>query len=243
MFLFSKKTFSLKNIFSMKIFHAPKILIVVAVFGGIFIALKYFGVDFSNITMESFKTKIDSLGVWGPIAYIAFYVVRPLVLFPAAVLSASAGVIWGVKGLIYLLIGAYISAFAEFLIARYVARESIERLLKGKASHFNKVIEKKGFIAVLLIRLIPNVPWDVQNLGLGLTKVKFRDYVLATVIGILPGSFVLVYFGSSFISVLTNPQHFWKIILAFGLFAALWLIQRKLRKTKSQKTSNMTDSS
>jgi len=220
-------------VLSLKKSHAPKIIIAGVILGGIFFALKYFGVDFSNITIESFKAKIDSLGVWGPIVYIVFYVIRPLVLFPAAVLSASAGVIWGVKGLIYLLIGAYISAFAEFLIARYVARDSIERLLKGKAAHFDKVIEKNGFIAVLLIRLIPNLPWDVQNLGLGLTKVKFRDYILATVIGILPGSFVLVYFGSSFISVLTNPQHFWKIILAFGLFGALWLIQRKLRKTKS----------
>ncbi|MCA9399404.1 MAG: TVP38/TMEM64 family protein, partial [Candidatus Omnitrophica bacterium] len=173
-----------------KVKNSPwlKLVIIVAVLSAIFLTLRYFNVDFSNITVESFKEKIDSFGIWGPIIYIVLYVFRPLILFPAAVFSASAGAIWGLKGLIYLIIGANLSAIAEFLIARYFAREMVEKLIKGKFSSIDKQIEKRGFITVLLIRLIPNVAWDIQNLALGLTKVKFRDYVLATLIGILPGS-------------------------------------------------------
>ena len=211
-----------------------KLGIVVAILAAIFLILRYFNVDFSNITVESFKEKIDSFGIWGPVIYIILYVLRPLILFPAAVFSASAGAIWGLKGLIYLLIGANLSAIAEFIIARYFAREAVEKLIKGKFSGIDKQIEKRGFITVLLIRLIPNVAWDIQNLALGLTKVRFRDYVLATLIGILPGSFALVYFGSSFISVITDPKNFWKIIVAFLILGAVYYLQRVLRKKQNK---------
>src|SRR3989344_4072997 len=210
-----------------------KLLLVIAFLAVIFIALRFFNVDFSKITVESFKEKIDSFGIWGPVIYIVLYVFRPLILFPAAVFSASAGAIWGLKGLIYLVIGANLSAITEFLIARYFAREMVEKLIKGKFSNVDKAVEQRGFITVLLIRLIPNVPWDIQNLALGLTKVKFRDYALATFIGILPGSFALVYFGSSFISVMTNPKHFWKILLAFVLFWAVYYLHQFIRKKRN----------
>ncbi|MEK7868178.1 MAG: hypothetical protein AAB157_02255, partial [Candidatus Omnitrophota bacterium] len=63
-------------------------------------------------------------------------------------------------------------------------------------------------------------------------KVKFRDYFLATLIGIIPGSFALVYFGASIINVLTDPKNFWMIIVAILIFAGIYLLQRYLRKTK-----------
>jgi len=210
-----------------------KLFLVVVFLAAIIFILRFFNVDFSKITVASFKEKINAFGIWGPVIYIIFYVLRPLVLFPAAILSASAGVIWGLKGLIYLLIAANISAIAEFLIARYFAREAVEKLIKGKISHIDKAIERRGFVTVLLIRLIPNVAWDIQNLGLGLTKVKFRDYFLATLIGIIPGSFALVYFGSSFISVITNPKHFWKIIVAFIIFGVVYYLQQFLKRKQN----------
>ena len=211
-----------------------KLFLVITFLAVIFIALRFFNVDFSKITVESFKEKIDSFGIWGPVIYIVLYVLRPLILFPAAVFSASAGAIWGLQGLLYLLIGANLSAIAEFIIARYFAREAVEKLIKGKFNSIDQAVEKNGFVTVLLIRLIPNVAWDIQNLALGLTKVKFRDYALATLIGILPGSFALVYFGSSFISVITNPKHFWKIIVAFVIFGAVYYLQQLLRKKQNK---------
>jgi uncharacterized membrane protein YdjX (TVP38/TMEM64 family) len=212
-----------------------RLLLAAAVVAALFVLLRQFNFDFSDITVEKFKEKIDSFGIWGPVIYIVLYVLRPLVLFPASIFSASAGVIWGLEGLIYLLIGASLSAIAEFFLARYVAREAVAKLVKGRAEQLNKAIERRGFLTVLLIRLIPNVAWDIQNLALGLTKVKFRDYFLATLIGILPGSFVLVYFGASFISVLTDPKHFWKIIVAAGLFVGIYFLQRFLRTRQGQK--------
>lgn len=220
----------------MKLLKSPwvKLLAVVIIIGAIFFVLRTSGVDFSKVTTEVFKEKIDSFGIWGPVAYVIFYILRPLILFPAGILSASAGVIWGLKGFIYLQIAANLSSTAEFLIARYAARGAVEKFMKGKMSNVDAAIEKHGFLTVLLIRLIPNVAWDIQNLGLGLTKVKFRDYFIATLIGIMPGSFAFVYFGSSIIKVLTNPKNFWMILVAIALFVAVYALQKYLKKRHSQ---------
>lgn len=221
----------------MKIFKSPwvRILFIVIILGIVFLWLRYLHIDFSNITVDKFKEKIDNLGIGGPVVYIVFYLLRPLILFPAAVLSASAGVIWGLKGFIYLQIAANISSTAEFLIARYFARDAIERFIKGKIGNLDNAIRRHGFLTVLLVRLIPNVAWDIQNMALGLTKVKFRDYFIATMLGIIPGSFALVYFGSSIIKVLTNPGNLWMVVLAIFIFIGVYYMQGYLRKRHGDK--------
>ncbi|MFC1667790.1 TVP38/TMEM64 family protein [Chlamydiota bacterium] len=193
-------------------------------------------IDFSGISKEQLRDKINAIGIWGPVLYCIFYVIRPLILFPAGVLSASAGVIWGLlKGYIILQIAANISSTIEFLMARYFARGVIEKMMKGKSVKIDKAIEKHGFLTVLLIRLIPNVAWDIQNFSLGLTKVTFRDYFFATLIGILPGSFAFVYFGSSVIAILTNPKNIWMLGIAIIIFAGVYFLQKSLRKKHGQK--------
>jgi uncharacterized membrane protein YdjX (TVP38/TMEM64 family) len=209
-----------------------KLLIGMNLLVAIFILVRTLHVDFSGMTPERFREIIQGFGIWGPVIYIIFYIARPLILFPASLLSASAGVIWGVQGFVYLLIAANLSAVGEFFIARYLARDAVEKLLKGKMGNIDAVIEKRGFVTVLLIRLIPNLPWDMQNLGLGLTKVKFRDYFLATFFGIMPGSFALVYFGSSFISVITDPKNIWKVGVAVVLLAGVYVLQNYLKERK-----------
>jgi len=206
-----------------------KVLLIVFIIGAVFSILRFLGVNFSRVSAEEIKAWVESLGFWGPAIYIIAYVFRPLVLLPAAIFSASAGVIWGLKGFIYVQIGANISAIAEFFIARYFARELVEKYLKGKISRVDQSIEKHGFLTVLLVRLIPNLPWDVQNLSLGLTKVRFRDYFFATLIGIMPASFALVYGGDAIIKVLTDPKNFWMIILAAVIFAGVFFLQKYLR--------------
>lgn len=213
-----------------------KLLIAIFLLVLIFSTLRLLHIDFSKISEAEFKNLVESLGLWGPIIYIIAYIIRPLILFPAGVLSAAAGIIWGpALGFFYLQIAANLSSTAEFLIARYFARSAIENLLKGKVLNVDEKIEKHGFLTVLLIRLIPNVAWDIQNLSLGLTRVKFRDYFLATLIGIMPGSFAFVFFGSSLIKALFNHKTFWIIGIAILLFAAIYFFQIYLKKKGAAK--------
>lgn len=142
-----------------------------------------------------------------------------------------------VLGFLYLQIAANISANAEFFIARYFARKAIERKLKGKVANLDEKIKRHGFLTVLLIRLIPNVAWDVQNLTLGLTKVKFRDYFFATLIGIMPGSFAFVFFGDSLIKVLFNRRTFWIMGVAILIFVGIFFLANYLREKHKDKMS------
>lgn len=208
-----------------------RVLIVVIFFAFVYLILRSLNINFSKVSEEEFRNWVRSLGIWGPIIYILVYLFRPLILFPAGILSATAGVIWGpALGFFYLQIAANISSTAEFLIARYFARSAVENFLKGKILRIDEKIKTHGFLTVLLIRLIPNVAWDIQNLSLGLTGVKFGDYLLATLIGIMPGSFAFVFFGSSLIKVLFNPKSFWIIGVAVLFFAGVYYLQKYLRK-------------
>ncbi|MCF7907455.1 MAG: TVP38/TMEM64 family protein [Candidatus Omnitrophica bacterium] len=208
-----------------------KTIFIVAALVVVIIVLRAVNVDFSNISEEKFKNWIESLGIWGPLAYIVLYILRPLILFPAAVFSAVAGIIWGTGlGFLILLIAANLSATVEFIFARYAARQIIERHLGQRAATLDKKIQKHGFVTVLLIRLIPNLAWDIQNLTLGLTSLKLRDYFLATLIGIIPGSFALVFFGASFIKVIYNPKNVWILGVAILIFAGIYYSKKYIAK-------------
>ncbi|MBN2484044.1 MAG: TVP38/TMEM64 family protein [Candidatus Omnitrophica bacterium] len=221
----------------MKLLRNPWIrcVLVLLLMALVFFALRAAHVDFSGISQEQFREKINSFGIWGPVLYIIVYILRPLILFPAGILSASAGFIWGLKGLIYLLIAANISSTLEFFIARSFGRILVEKYIRNnRIAGLDKKIEKHGFLAVLLIRIIPNVAWDIQNLSLGLTHVSFRDYFLATFIGIIPGSFAFVFFGSSLIAVLTNPKNFWMIGVTVVIFLGIGLLQKYLKARRGE---------
>jgi uncharacterized membrane protein YdjX (TVP38/TMEM64 family) len=221
----------------MKLLRNPwiRFLLVLLLVALGFFALRAAHVDFSGITQEQFKEKINSFGIWGPVLYVIAYILRPLILFPAGILSASAGFIWGLKGLIYLLIAANISSTLEFLIARSFGRILVEKYIRrSRIAGLDEKIEKHGFFTVLLVRIIPNVAWDIQNFSLGLTHVSFRDYFLATFIGIIPGSFAFVFFGSSVIATLTNPKNFWMIGVTIILFLGIGLLQKHLKTRRRE---------
>ncbi|MBI3008146.1 MAG: TVP38/TMEM64 family protein, partial [Candidatus Omnitrophica bacterium] len=120
-----------------------KVLLIAVFIGAVLLILRKFNINFSGVTEEGFKEKVNSFGIWGPVLYVIVYLLRPLILFPAGVLSASAGLIWGpAKGFFILQIGANISAVAEFFLARYFGRELIKKYLKGKMTNLDEKIEK-----------------------------------------------------------------------------------------------------
>ena len=175
-------------------------------------------IDTLLLTPQRVREFLLGYGFWAPVVYIMFYIIRPLVFFPAGILSISGGLAFGpLFGTVYTMIGATLCALWEFLFARAFGRKAVSKFLKGKIAELDRGIEKHGFMTVLWVRLIPSVAYDMQNFGFGLTKVKLRDYFWATLLGIMPGTFAFVYLGSS----LTDLRHFWKILAAILLVIGL----------------------
>ena len=147
--------------------------------------------------LHEFSLWLRGLGPWGPIVFIVGYTVAAVAFVPGSVLTLAAGALFGlVRGTLYVFVGATLGASAAFLVARYVARSAIERRLAGNArfAAIDSAIGVQGRKIVLLLRLSPVFPFNLLNYGLGLTKVRFIDYVIASV-GMLPGTILYVYYG------------------------------------------------
>ena len=142
----------------------------------------------------------ESLGVWGPVVVALFYIVACVFFIPGSIVTLGAGFLFGtVVGTITVSIGSTMGAAAAFLVGRFLMREMIEKKVEGnpKFAAIDKGVGEQGFKIVLLSRLSPVLPFILLNYAYGLTKVSFWEYVLASWIGMLPGTIMYVYFGST----------------------------------------------
>ena len=144
---------------------------------------------------------IDSFSALGPWTIPAFAIVYALaaVLFvPGSALTIGAGAIYGLLwGTVAVSLGATAGAAAAFLVARYLARERVERWAASnpRFAAIDEAVGREGLKIVLLTRLSPVFPYNLLNYLYGLTRVGFGAYVLASWIGMLPGTVLYVYLG------------------------------------------------
>ena len=144
-----------------------------------------------------FAQWVNGLGVWGPIVFILGYAAGVVAFVPASILTLAAGAIFGIGlGVLYVFIAAVLGSAAAFLISRYLARGAIERRLTGNArfAAIDRAVGAQGRRIVFLLRLSPVFPFTLLNYALGLTRVRFADYLIASV-GMLPGTLLYVYYG------------------------------------------------
>ncbi len=147
--------------------------------------------------IPAFTAWVDDLGVWGPVVFIAGYALATVAFVPGSLLTLAAGAIFGLgKGTALVLVAATLGASAAFLVSRYVARGFVERRLAGneRFAAIDQAIGTEGRKIVLLLRLSPLFPFNLLNYALGLTRVRFADYLVASV-GMLPGTLLYVYYG------------------------------------------------
>ena len=147
--------------------------------------------------LPHFAAWVDGLGAWGPLVFIAGYAVAVVAFVPGALLTLAAGAIFGlVEGAIYVFIAAVLGSAAAFLVARYVARGMVERRLARSARFraIDRAVGAEGRKIVFLLRLSPVFPFNLLNYALGLTRVRFADY-LAAAPGMIPGTLLYVYYG------------------------------------------------
>src|SRR5437667_7679040 len=163
---------------------------------GIVLALKYFHVQ------DLLKAALDwigKLGSWGPVIFVGLYVVATVLFIPGSVLTLGAGAVFGVVlGSVCVSISATLGATAAFLVGRYLARDAIARKIEKneKFAAIDRAVADEGWKVVFLTRLSPVFPFTLLNYAFGLTRVKLSHYVLASWIGMMPGTVMYVYLGS-----------------------------------------------
>ena len=199
--------------------------VILAVLGLISL-LRYTGWSLASLTPSKIREFVLSFGAWAPVAYLTLYG-QPLVPLPASVLMMAGGLAFGPSlGLVMALSAATIRACAQFGLARWLGRDALTRLLRGRASLLDHYLGDHGFRTVLLIRLIPNFPCDIQNFGLGCSRVKFVPYALATLVGLLPVVWAFVNLGDA----IAGPRRFWQaigVLVALAAFGVVRLLRRR----------------
>lgn len=204
-----------------------KIWILAGSLGGIgILAWLFSGVDPAEI--QGF---VAGFGPWAPVVYISLFAVLPAVCFPVAVLALAGGLLFGLwAGSIYTFLGAMINCTVMFYLARTVGYRKVKTMVEVKLSEkWQKRLAaaggREGFLLLIILRLIPAVPYNLINYAFGLTPMSYGAYLLGSALGIIPGTLVFINIGDKAMDV-TSPG-FW---VAIGLLVLLLALTTALGK-------------
>lgn len=189
---------------------------------------------------ERLRGLIAGHGVLAPAIYMLIYTLAPALFLPGLPITLAGGVLFGpLWGVVYTIIGSTAGACLAFLVARHGARGGIERRLKSpRWRQLDAQVERHGWKVVLLARLMPLFPFNLLNYALGLTKIKFSHYALATLVGMLPACVAFVVFSSSLPDLVlgrVSPGLALGLLLVFLVLLAPMLHRR--RKARRQQTA------
>jgi uncharacterized membrane protein YdjX (TVP38/TMEM64 family) len=181
---------------------------------------------------------VGSHGVWGIATFVAAYVVVVILPLPAAAMSIAGGLAFGWWGYPLSLLGSVLGAVPPYLIGRHWLREPLMARIDGpRVRAADRAIGSNGFVFVALLRLTPLLPFTAQNWLLGLTRVGLGPYLLATLLGLAPGTLAMVWIGEmgGMASLGATRTRLWLGLgglVAFGILV-VWLgrvANRELRK-------------
>ena len=175
----------------------------------------------SYLTPESLGAFLQRMGMWAPFIFIGVYAAGVCLFVPGTLLTGLGAAIFGPYwGFLWVWIGAMVGAAVAFIIGRTLGREFAASLIGDRLKKYDDAIERNGFAAVLYLRLV-YFPFTPMNFGMGLTKVRFRDYVAGTALGIIVGTFIFTFFIGTLKQVWASGN--WGELLSFKVFFSIAL--------------------
>lgn len=221
-----------------KQFEKKAILKIVLLFSFIIsaIVLVRFAPVRQYLTVDQLGLFLESAGLWAPLMFVIIYVVGVCLFLPGTLLTALGAAIFGPYwGFLYVWTGAMIGAGFAFLIGRYLGRDFAASLVGDRLKRFDDAIERNGFATVLYLRLM-YFPFTPMNFGMGLTKVRFQDYIAGTGLGIMVGTFIFTFFVGTIKKVWAGGQWeellSWQVVLSIALFVFSFFIPKLLKVVK-----------
>jgi uncharacterized membrane protein YdjX (TVP38/TMEM64 family) len=188
------------------------------------------------MTPKRLHALLKATGIWAPVVFIILYAVGVCLFVPGTLLTAVGAAVFGpYYGFVYVWIGAMLGAAGAFLIGRYLGREFAASLIGPRLQKYDEAIERNGFATVLYLRLV-YFPFTPMNFGMGLTKVRFQDYLLGTGVGILVGTFIFTFFIGTLSRVWAGGDwsrlNSWQTYLSLGLFVFSFFLPTIIKKVR-----------
>jgi uncharacterized membrane protein YdjX (TVP38/TMEM64 family) len=197
----------------------------------IFFFLHFSGLHEKYLTPEHFRNYIAMAGIWAPLLFISLYA---LPIFSDSVFAMLGGILFGpLFGTVYSVIGALFSTSLAFFISRYLGRDFVARRLSGGWKLFDEDMERFGFRVILFLRLVPIFPYEGINYGAGLTKIKYYDYLIATLLGIIPAAFAYNFFGD-FLVKIVDPFYILPIYVILFVIIGPLIIRHYRKRARAK---------
>ncbi len=177
-----------------------KIILLAAAVAVFLILNKYNALGiFSFENMNELKLYIGSFGILAPAVFIALFAAATVLFVPGLPVTVLSGILFGAFwGTIYVVIGSTIGVSAAFLIGRYLGRDFVKRMTEKneKMKKIDKYIKEQGDTILIISRLVPVFPFNLQNYAYGITDIRFSTYFWYSLIFMIPGTFIYTSFGA-----------------------------------------------
>ena len=193
-----------------------------------------------KIGVSELRELIGEHAIFAPMIYVLCFAILPIFLFPVPILAVVAGTAFGLfAGSLYTIIGAMINSVLMFYIARFLGFRAVSDFTQNSKSKILKTLGEPGgkFSLILILRLMPLVPYNALNYACGVMNVSLREYVVATFVGIVPATFIMVNLGEKALDMRSNG-----FIIACVLMAALVVLSswgaKKIRARRGDLGNN-----
>ena len=167
---------------------------------------------------------------FAPLAVLGLYVVAGLLVVPVTLLIAVTALVFGpLTAVVYGLLGATLSAAVTYAIGRMLGREAVRRLAGPRLNELSQRLAQRGLLAVLIVRTLPIAPFSIINVVAGASHIGWRDFLLGTALGLLPGILLTSVFVDRIVDAARHPgpATFMLLVLVAALIAAVALASRR----------------
>jgi uncharacterized membrane protein YdjX (TVP38/TMEM64 family) len=217
------------------------LLVLLGLAGAIAVALLYR----EQLDPAAIQAWVDSAGPAGPLAFILVYALAAVLFLPGSVLTLAGGALFGPWwGTLFNLTGATLGAALAFLVSRYLAADWVRRRVGGPGNRLiaNRLIEgveAEGWRFVAFTRLVPLFPFNLLNYALGLTRIPFLHYVLATAVCMAPAALAFTWLGFAGREAVAGGEGLIQTgLIALALVAAVAFLPRLVIRLRGRPTPN-----
>lgn len=197
----------------------------------------YFGFEKIN----ELKSYIASFGILAPVAFIVIFAIATVLFVPGLPITILSGILFGAFwGGIYVVIGSIIGVSAAFFIGRYLGRDFIKKLTQknDRLSKLDDYIKKQGNTILIISRLIPLFPFNLQNYAYGITNINFSTYFWYSLIFMIPGIFIYTGFGALVYSPIPIEKLMLYSCVLLTALCLLIILPRKIFKISKEKAKD-----
>jgi uncharacterized membrane protein YdjX (TVP38/TMEM64 family)/rhodanese-related sulfurtransferase len=190
---------------------------------GLVAAIAYAILNRDRFDAAMLQAWVRDAGVLAPVVFMLIYALATVLFLPGSVLTLVGGALFGpLLGTFYNLTGATLGAALAFLVSRYLASNWVAAKAGGRVKQLINGVEGEGWRFVAFVRLVPLFPFNLLNYALGLTKIRFVHYLIATYIFMLPGAVAYTWIGYAGREAVTGGEGLaQKILIALALLATV----------------------